>query len=247
MKEVVLLFVFCGLVLSCFAQYLPKKSSPPSSSWTSFSIGMAIPTQSFGRMEPSNDEAGLAEVGLSSKLDVAVGLGRNAGLIFSLNGFSNGVNEDVLLGAGASAPEHSINTTSWKALGALVGFYGQTTLDEERPSFFGKVQGGYAITRSPFVDILVKSGGTTMDMRQESGSSRAWVFDAGCGLNVPLGDTYMFNIGMDYIFMTSDFKGVSSVQNMKSGSNTTSRYSAGDFTMTLSNLLFQAGIAWRMN
>lgn len=198
-------------------------------------------------MEPLNADAGLAKMGFSCKLDIAIAFAANSGIMLSLNGFSNDVNEDMLTGGTSTASvERSISTTSWKAASALIGFFGQTVPATGKVSFFGKIQGGYAITRSPSINIVLKSGGTTSGLKQDMGTAKAWVLDAGGGINIPFGSTYMFNCGLDYIFMTSDFNDIFVVQSVQTGSKKTTNYNTGNFRMSLSNLLFQVGIAWRM-
>lgn len=252
MKYLIPMTIALCLSLTSFAQ----KKSPrvleqtPKKGWFSLTAGLAIPTGDFGSTSLLNENAGLAQLGFAINADLAVPFTQHFGAVFSFNGSLNQGDEAAVksvykLFTGIT-PE--VSFTSWKQGALLAGLYVKTTSVKRKPTLFAKVQGGYALTQSPEANISISYGGYYSSSKQNSALAGAFVFNGGVGLMIPLADGPSIQLGINYITMRSTFKDVEA-NGIQTSPTSPTQYSStiNDFSMTISNLMVQGGLAWSLH
>jgi hypothetical protein len=238
-------------LLSIFTLKTVAQSSISNTSkgngWVSVGIGAAVPTGEYASIQKGNDKAAFAKPGGVISIHLASGLHRNAGILVSLNGFSNSINEQALIEtAPANYSDYTITSTSWKAASLLLGGYIQTTL-KDAPSFFVKAQAGYAITRSLSYSTRINYPGATIIVIQDPGSSKAFVWDLGVGLNIPVKKGMLVQLSVDYLSMNSAFTAVNRKETVQQGPDTQTTYYLSAFEQVFENVMIQGGLAWRID
>jgi hypothetical protein len=252
MKYLIPITTALCLSLNSFAQVKSPRvlEQSPKRGWFSLTAGLAIPTGDFGSTSLTNENAGLAKMGFAMNADLAVPFTQHFGSVFSFNGSLNQGDADAVKSVykmfTGMTPE--VSFTSWKQGALLAGLYIKTTSVNGKPMLFAKVQGGYALTQSPEADISIRYGGYYASSKQNSALAGAFVFNGGVGLMIPLASGPSIQLGVNYITMRSTFKDVEANATQTSPTSPTQYSSAmSDFSMTISNLMVQGGLAWSLH
>ncbi|MES2560258.1 MAG: hypothetical protein V4590_10985 [Bacteroidota bacterium] len=248
-----LILITCLFMVSVVHAQTPKASIElgKKRGWIGISAGAAIPLGDFGSSSVFDEKAGLAKLGFALNADITVPFNSNIGAIFSLNGFINPTDEDAVKGFLAllyPGVTREVSMGAWKAGSLLAGFYAKSNGPDGRPSVYLKVQTGYALTASPEMSITLRSGSNYSTVKQNSGTAGAWVFNGGTGIMIPLNDGGpSVQIGVNFIMMKSDFEDVEATSEEKSGNAPVQKTTTtGDFSMTFSNLIVNAGLVWSL-
>lgn len=253
MKYLIPIATVLCLSFSSFAQNksLRVLEQSPKKGWVSVTAGLAIPTGDFGSTSLMNENAGLAKLGFAMNVDLAAPFTQHFGAIFSFSGSLNQGDEEAVKGVYRmyTGLKPEVSFTSWKQGSLLAGLYVKTKSVSGKPTFFAKVQGGYALTQSPEFTMSLSYNGNYASSKQNAALAGAFAFNGGIGLIIPLTTSGpSLQLGVNYITMHSTFKDVEANGTQKSSTSPTQYSSAmGDISMTISNLMVQGGLAWSLH
>lgn len=185
-------------------------------------IGPSVPIGEFGEIDINNEQAGLAKTGIQLNANIQYLLTESFYLLVEGGYSSNAVDEDELLlpynNTFPSFVRISVTSKNWNAK-TLIAAVGTRTAIDSKTYFVTKFGIGLQSMSAPSLTVNITDGSTTAAVSQSSSTSNNIHFTLGASIVAEISETTFFNIGLDYLRATHEFKNVavnSSVNGVRS-------------------------------